>query len=201
MLVSESARQLMERFRQGDESAGAQLIELFYPDLKRMAASRMQRERQNHTWQPTVLISELYLALRKIKAMQQREGESSNDPAAFLALADTIMMRLLIRHARASSSKAIKVDLDDELLGARLDDRFSVEQMLDRLSRVKPVLRTVVEMKVFGGQTAEEIAAELGYAPVTIHRYWQLASKWLRHEMNSLKPEAEKTANSGPGTN
>ena len=59
---------------------------------------------------------------------------------------------------------------------------FEVESILSRLEAVKPEVRRVVEMKVFEGRTADEIAAELGCAAVTITRYWQFARHWLRKE-------------------
>jgi DNA-directed RNA polymerase specialized sigma24 family protein len=58
-----------------------------------------------------------------------------------------------------------------------------VEHLLSRLGAIKPIVRTVVEMKVFEGLTAEEIAAQLGCAPVTANRYWQFARHWLRKEL------------------
>ena len=61
-----------------------------------------------------------------------------------------------------------------------------VEQILSRLEAIKPVLRQVVEMKVFDGLTAEEIAAQLGCATVTVNRYWQFSRHWLKTE---LQPE------------
>ena len=66
----DSVAQLMLRFRQGDRDAAGQLIELFYPQLKQLAATKMRRESAPHTWQPTVLINELYLELVKIRALK-----------------------------------------------------------------------------------------------------------------------------------
>jgi DNA-directed RNA polymerase specialized sigma24 family protein len=45
-----------------------------------------------------------------------------------------------------------------------------MEEILSRLESIKPVIRTVVELKVFEGRTAEEIAQQLGCAAVTVHR-------------------------------
>ena len=56
---------LMAAFRAGDSRAGGQLIELLYPELKRLAAGHLLRERKEHSWQPTLLVNELYLQLVK----------------------------------------------------------------------------------------------------------------------------------------
>lgn len=174
----------MAALRGGDPQAGARLIELFYPELRRLATSRMKGERKEHSWQPTLLVNELYLELTKINALKPLQTDR-NEKAAFFALAGQVMKRLLIPHARPLSSKAQKVPLWEELC---LDAEASVVEMEDLLSRlgaIKPILRTVVEMKVFEGRTAEEIAAQLGCATVTVNRYWQFARHWLRSEWRS----------------
>ncbi len=60
---------------------------------------------------------------------------------------------------------------------------LEVEDLLARLAAVKPEIRSVVEMKVFEGLTAEEIAGRLGCATVTVNRHWQFARHWLRKEL------------------
>lgn len=157
-------------------------MELFYPELKRMAAGHLNRERSGHSLQPTLLVNELYLQLIKIKALQPQERDTNNEKAAFFALAGQIMKRLLIHHSRRVSSKAQKIPLWDE---ARIDEDSSVlevEDVLSRLEAIKPAIRTVVELRVFEGLTAEEIAPKLGCSVVTVHRYWQFARHWLQKE-------------------
>jgi RNA polymerase sigma factor (TIGR02999 family) len=181
-LAREEIATLMAAFRAGDSAAGARLIELFYPELKRIAARHMIGERKEHSWQPTLLVNELYLELVRIKALPPRDREVHNDKAAFFALAGQIMRRLLIHHARPLASQAQKIPLWDEMEAESEATVRDVEQVLTRLGEIKPAIRTVVELKVFEGMTAEEIAAQLGCAIVTVNRYWQFARHWLRKE-------------------
>jgi ECF sigma factor len=58
---------LMARLRGGDPSAAGHLMETYYPELRRMAGRLMKREGAGDTWQPTVLINELFLELVRIK--------------------------------------------------------------------------------------------------------------------------------------
>ncbi len=170
----------MAAFRHGDSEACSRLIELFHPELKRLAQGHLRKERDGHSWQATLLVNELYLQLIRIKALHADGTKRPDDKAAFFALAGQIMKRLLIHHARPLSSQAQKVPLFEE---ARVEaDRslVEVEDVLSRLAGVKPEIRRVVEMKVFEGLTAEEIAAELRCAPVTVNRYWQFARRWLQ---------------------
>lgn len=171
---------LMAAFRAGNHQAGGQLMERFYPELKRLAAGHLHGERPEHSWQPTLLVNELYLELIKIKALPLRDQDRNNEKAAFFALAGQIMKRLLIHHSRPISSKARKIPLWE---GAIIDGESSileVEDLLARLAAIKPGIRSVVEMKVFEGLTAEEIAPRLECSVVTVHRYWQFARRWLQ---------------------
>src|SRR5215467_12678424 len=109
---------LMASFRAGNNAAAARLSELFYPELKRLAARHLIGERKEHSWQPTLLVNELYLELVRIKALSPQEGESHNEKAAFFALAGQIMRRLLIHHARPLANKAQKVPLWEQVNAA-----------------------------------------------------------------------------------
>ena len=102
---------LMADFRKGDRSAASQLIELLYPELRKLAASKMKGERAEHTWQPTVLVNELYFALVRINALGGSGSSDGEEKSAFLRLAGHIMKRLLIDHARPLYRRAKKVEL------------------------------------------------------------------------------------------
>lgn len=177
-------RALMSRFRSGDRTAADALVAHFYPELRRIAAARMRMERQEHTWTPTVLVNELYLELVKIRALRAAH-EDSGEREAFLKLAGHIMRRLLIHHSRPLYRKAQKVDVNDADLGAQGGPQplSEVEDLLERLQKLDPKLRTVVELRVFEGKTADETAAAMACSPRTVHKYWSFARRWLASEL------------------
>ena len=82
---SDAIATLMTSFRQGNKAAATQLFELFYPELRRLAAARMRNERTEHTWEPTVLANELYLELIKIKALRPAEDRGRRKSGIFWA--------------------------------------------------------------------------------------------------------------------
>ena len=90
------------------------------------------------------------------------------------------MKRLLIQHSRPLSRKAQKVPVLDGMSWEADSSAAEVENLLCRLAAIRPAIRTVVEMKVFEGLTAEEIAPRLGCAVVTVNCYWQFARHRLR---------------------
>jgi RNA polymerase sigma factor (TIGR02999 family) len=170
----------MNAFRGGDSEAGAKLMEMFYPELKRLAARHLSREHQGHSWQPTLLVNELYLELSKIKALGADHQTYDDDKAAFFALAGHLMRRLLIHHARPLEKKVLKIPIWDEIRANPDAGLIEIESLLRRLESMDPILRTVVELKVFEGMTAEEVAMRLKCSVISVNRNWQFARRWMQ---------------------
>lgn len=181
---SDSITRLMGAFRKGDRDAGAALADLFYPELRRLAAAKMKGERCAHTWQPTALVHELYLELVKVKAFGSSGGSAEEERAAFLRLAGHIMKRMLVHHARPLYRGAQHIDAVEGVLPGVVDDQAlqDVEDALSRLEKIDPRLRAVIEMRVFEGMTTEQAARALGCSVGTISGCWNWARSWLREE-------------------
>lgn len=175
---------LMASFRQGDKQAANELIEIFYPQLRRLASRQMSGERAGHSWQPTLLVNELYLELLKIKALPPAEQGGGDDKVAFFGLAAHLMRRLLIHHARPLRAKVVNVPLDQaqEVSGGSVE---GIESILARLEQIRPRLRSIVELKVFEGMTIDEVAARLHCSTATVIREWSFAKHLLQTELGS----------------
>ena len=87
---SETVARLMADFRMRNRAAANRLVELLYPELRKLAATKMRGERTEHTWQPTLPVNELYLALIKIRALEERDC-ADGEKAAFLGLAGHVI--------------------------------------------------------------------------------------------------------------
>lgn len=179
--------ELMDKLRQGDKEAAGQLVAMFYPELRRLARSRMRGERARHTWQPTVLVNQLYLELLKVKGLRKDDADE-DAKAAFLRLAAHLMRRLLIHHARPLARKmevapvagAIEIQVPAD------EDLRVVEDTLLDLERIDPIFRTITEMKVLEGLSMEEIAAELEIPLRTVYRRWTFIREWLATHLSTL---------------
>jgi RNA polymerase sigma factor (TIGR02999 family) len=177
----------MTAFRQGDKQAADELVEIFYPQLRRLANSRMRKESSGNSWQATLLVNELYLELIKIRALPAPESDGGDGKAAFFGLAAHLMRRLLIHHSRPLRAKAIKVELDYSAAISGTESVAEIEMALSRLNAIRPRLRAIVELKVFEGMTLDEVALRLKCSSATVTREWYFARHWLQKELALLE--------------
>lgn len=188
MIGADSAiTDLVQGAQAGKRQTIGQLFEVLYPELRRMAAARMKRERVGHSWQPTLLVNELYLELMKRKARGGNRPEAVADRSAFLGLAGFLMKRLLILHSRPLRQRVDHLDVEDwaEPMSAvpSPESLEFVEALLTKIEDVDPKLRSVVEMRVFEGKSHEEIAGSLGCSTRTVGSYWAFARRMIETEL------------------
>ena len=95
------------------------------------------------------------------------------------------MKRLLIDHARPLYRQAEKIPLREmpDQIPPGIENVQFVEEVLSRLAAINPRLRSVIEMRVFEGLTADEIAQQLGCSPRTVANLWTFAKRWLAKEL------------------
>ena len=184
MSPSEQIDALLARIRKGDRTAFDSLLPLIFPELHRIAERYFQRERRDHTLQPTALVNEVYLRL-----VNQRLADC-RDRAQFLGVAAFLMRRILVNHARGrqTAKRGIgqhPVTLEDSMLVAeqKAEELLSIDQALVRLAELDASQARVVEMRFFGGMSFEEIAEVLDISVPTVKRRWASARAWLRREL------------------
>ena len=156
-----------------------------YQEIKRLAIVHMSAAGPAHTLQPTALVNEVYLRLAKVQSLDLR------DRVHFLSLVSRMMRHILVDHARekrAAKRGGLRVTLVE---GAAMEtpydasDVILVDQALDRLEAQQPDLVRVVEMRFFGGMTAEEMAAVLERSVPSVNHSLRMAKMWLRRELAS----------------
>lgn len=171
--------QLLNAWRKGDASALERLAPVVEYESRRVARAYMRREKPGHTLQPTALINEAYLRLFE---WNQIDWE---DRAHFLSVAAKMMRRILVNHALSRGSQkrlgsAILVPIEDAAgRPQRTHDLIALDEALAALAEMDPRKGQLVELRFFGGLTAEESVAVLGVSLRTVHREWELARAWL----------------------
>lgn len=164
--------------------AGQHLFELLYDDIRRMARNQLRREHAAHTLSATVLSHEAWFRMSEQTRTQWKNRNH------FLAVASTMMRRILVNHElgrRAAKRYAELVPLTlsgmEHLALAPDRDLVAVHEALLAFERVDPRAAKVVELRFFGGLENEEIAAVLGTSVATVKRDWSLAKAWLQREL------------------
>jgi RNA polymerase sigma factor (TIGR02999 family) len=158
-------------------------MDRIYPELRRMARSRLRREKHEDVLQPTALVHEAYLRLIA------QEQHNWRNRAHFFAAAARLMHRILIDEARyrhASKRSCQLVPLDQTVTAADAAhplDLLVLEQALEELRKLSARQHSVVEMRYFGGLTIEETAEALGLEQRTVDRDWAVARAWLRRRL------------------
>jgi RNA polymerase sigma factor (TIGR02999 family) len=158
---------------------------MVYDELRRLAASRLARERPGQTLQPTALVHEVYLRLAGSVDLPQWSGRTH-----FFAAAAEAMRRILIELARRKhrlrhGGGLERVDLETFELPLPMpeDKLLALDEALERLAAVDARAAQVVELCFFGGLTQEEAARELGISLATAERRWSFARAWLFREL------------------
>lgn len=171
-----------------DPAAADRLLRMVYDELRVLAGSLMQRERVDHTLQPTILVHEAWLKLADVS------GVDWQGRAHFYGIAARVMRRLLIDHARKHNAERrgggawARVSLSEAgaAAGATPEADFellAVHEALERFAALDARAAQVVEMRVFAGLTVDEVAAVLGVSPRTVDGDWAVARRWLRREL------------------
>ncbi len=170
----------------GDEAALDRLIPLVYDELRRIADGQLRRERDGHTLQPTALVHEVYAR------MVSGQTPSYRDRAHFLGVAAHAMRKILIDHARGRNAAkrgggVEKFALDELRDGVpeRPSVLIALDDALKALEQRDPLEARLIEMRYFGGLTAEESAEAVSIDVNSVRRHLRLAEAWLRREMGA----------------
>jgi RNA polymerase sigma factor (TIGR02999 family) len=189
--MDSSVPQLLEKFRTGDRSALNELTPALYAELHRIASRHLSGERPNHTLQATALVHETYL---KLFAGAQRQFA---DEAHFLAVASRVMRQVLVDYARSRATQkrassgadqleewTTSVEVSNEK-GIELIEIIKLDSAINDLAAENETLARLIEMRYFGGMTAEESAEVLGISVHIVRHDLRFAQAWLRRKLTN----------------
>jgi RNA polymerase sigma-70 factor (ECF subfamily) len=183
--VPVNVTQLLLAWSQGDEAALDRLIPVVYRELRRLAHRHMRGERPGHSLQTTALVHEAYQRLVDTPHVHWQ------DRTHFFAVCAQLMRRILVDFARSRRYQkrggGLRLVSLDEAMAAPLErsrDLVALDEALTALAAIDPRKAKVVELRFFGGLTAEETAEVLGVSPDTVLRDWKMAKVWLLNELS-----------------
>lgn len=173
---------LLSAIGQGEPEALGQLYALLYPELRRLAHSRVRRSGDMTLLDTTSLVHESYLRFEKTGALKL------GDRSQFMAYAARVMRSVVVDGVRRRQSErrggdAVHVEFVEENAAEAADPRddevLRVHESLDELAAIDARLVQVVEMRYFAGMTEAEIADVLGLTVRTVARDWEKARLFL----------------------
>ena len=175
--------ELLQLVHAGDQQALHAVIPLVYDELKKLAAGHLRREGKVRPLETTALVHEAFLRLAEAR------HPSYENRSHFYGIASRLMRQILVDLARARAAEKRKALEEVPLaeiaeLGRQPDESLLVmDAALDRLERTDPMKVRLIEMRYFGGMTAEECATVLSLSVHVVRRQLRLAQAWLHKEM------------------
>jgi RNA polymerase sigma factor (TIGR02999 family) len=178
---------LLQRAAGGDRAALDAVYTSLYPDLKRLARSRLRQQGRGESVSTTMLVHESFVRLVGARDLRLE------DRRHFFAYAAKTMRNIIIDSAREHLAErrgggAEHVTLGDADAAADAmqladshasDELVRVSDALHELETVDPELAELVEMRYFGGYSEAEIAELQGVNERTVRRRWDKARAWL----------------------
>src|SRR5216683_5915123 len=176
--------QLLLAWSQGESSALERLIPLVHDELQRLAHHYMAGEHSGHSLQTTALVNEAYLRLVDCSRVRWQNR------AHFFAVSAQLMRRILVDFARSrgylkrgAGIRPLSLEKAPDIFQPTDPDIVALDDALNTLAAIDPRKSQVIELRFFGGLTAEETAEVLKVSPDTILRDWKLAKIWLHREL------------------
>ena len=175
--------ELLKRVHEGDPEALSAVIPLVYNELKKLAAAHLRREARAQPIQTTALVHEAFLRLA------EGQHPSYENRSHFFGIASRLMRQILVDMARSRATEKRNVLAEVQLteisdVGGQPDESLlAIDEALARLARTDALKAQLIEMRYFGGMTAEESAAMLSLSVHSVRRELRLAQAWLHKEM------------------
>jgi len=182
---------LLGSLRDGDKTVLSEIIPLVYTELHRLADAYLRNERQGHTLQPTALVNEAYMRLAG------QEQPQYQNRSHFFGVAAQVMRQILVDYAR--SRRAAKRGGGqsplpiEEAIGVPPDDRSQiivVDDALNDLAKRDPLKARLIELRFFGGMSADEAATYLNIPVNDVRKELRVGQAWLRRELERASGKA-----------
>ncbi len=182
---------LLQRLHSGDRDALHDVIPLVYEELKKLARAHLRREAKAVPLETTALVHEAFLKLAGSR------HPSYENRVHFYGIASRLMRQVLVDAARARGAE--KRSAGQEVNLAEIPDwipkpnraLLAMDDALQRVEKEDPQKGQRLEMRYFGGMTADESAVALSIPVHVVRRELRLAQAWLRKEIAGERSSSE----------
>ena len=177
--------ELLERAQQGDSTAENAVYRIAFFRLRSIASSLLRRDKAAETLQPTALVSELFLKLRRLESRILSEDH-------FFHVSARAMRQVLVDHARTRrAQKKIPPELIAELLpeSAQTDSdtelRLTVKAVFVSLRDLDPKAAETVWLRSVEGMTIDEVSRRQHRKFWDVRADYDFGLKWMADQLKS----------------
>jgi RNA polymerase sigma factor (TIGR02999 family) len=150
------------------------LFSAVYDHLRRIAYAHMVNQGPGQTLDPTGLVHEAWLKLRK-----SEHGQTWQDKRHFYRAVAVVMWQILIDRSRRRQRERhggglnrANVDLGQISDESSIEELLLLEPALSRLNQENPELAELVQLRFFVGLTYEEISELQKISVACVRRQW-----------------------------
>jgi RNA polymerase sigma-70 factor, ECF subfamily len=182
-MAANTLGELLERAQQGDSTAENAVYRIAFCRLRSIASSLLRREKASQTLQPTALVSELFLKLRRLESRILSEDH-------FFHVSARAMRQVLVDHARTRrAQKKIPPELIVELLpdtaqtGADTELRLTVRAVFESLRDIDPRAAEAVWLRSVEGMTIDEVSRSQQRKFWDVRADYDFGLKWMADQL------------------
>jgi RNA polymerase sigma-70 factor (ECF subfamily) len=175
--------ELLRRLHVGDNKALDAVVPLLYNELKKLASAHLRGRARVLPLETTALVHEAFMKLA-------RGGHPCYENRShFYGIASRVMRQVLVDTARARFAGKRGAALEAQVthfpdFGIQPDRSvLALNDALEQLEKADPLKGRIIEMRYFGGLTAEQSATQLSIPVHVVRREMRLAHAWLGKEM------------------
>jgi RNA polymerase sigma factor (TIGR02999 family) len=171
----------------GEADAAKDVYAMLYPELRRIAHSRLRQGGGRVSLDTTALVHDGFLRFVQTRALDIKSRSH------FLAYASTVMRSVIVdliresqaqRHGGGQFDLTLNTQIADTSPAATADEALHVHDALAKLEAIDARMARVVEMRYFAGLNDTEIAECLGVTERTVGRDWEKARVFLYTLLN-----------------
>ena len=147
-----------------------------YDELRRLAAAKLAGQSPDFTLDATALVHEVWLKL-------DRAEFEAVSPSHFFAVAAKAMRQILVDQARArhaekrgGNRRVSMIEVEQPLADEQV---LVLHELLERFHVTHPDHARLIELRFFGGLTAESAAEAMDISKASADRLWRFARAWL----------------------
>jgi RNA polymerase sigma factor (TIGR02999 family) len=175
----------------GDASAMRVMFTDLYPDIRRLAQSRLAQVGGVTGLNATALVHEGFMRIA------EREGMQADTRLQFFSYVGKVLRSIVIDHIRERDAEKrgggvtlLTLSSADAMPAPWLEvtDLIDLDRALEALKAFDLRLYQIIEMHVFSGLTVDEVGAELGVTERTINRELVKARALLKTALSESKP-------------